>query len=473
MEPERAAEDDLLLVHVPSYVHKLKTGTFSPVEVMRHEVPYSRELVDAFILATGGSILAARLALEGAVAVNLGGGFHHAFPDHGEGFCLIHDVAVAIRKMQKERKIVRAMVVDCDVHQGNGTAAIFRKDPEVFTLSIHQSNNYPAWKPAGALDIDLVDGVEDAEYLEKLQEGLESSLRRFAPDLLFYVAGADPYEEDQLGGLRLTLEGLVTRDRLVLAAKGPISFTEEEMETRHGRRVVHTREISISGQDGRPRYVLGICEDITERKRAEEALQQAKAAAETSSRAKSEFLANMSHEIRTPMNGVIGMTNLLLDTPLTPQQREYAETARISAEGLLTIIDDILDFSKMEAGKLRFDTVDFNLREVVDRALEVLADSAARKGIGIRALVPQGLHCSLRGDPGRLRQVLLNLAGNAVKFTDTGEVSVTVSLDDETEAYVWVEADSADEAIEKVENALAASGVSGFQITGSARLLPR
>src|SRR5437867_3200176 len=218
VEPERAAEDDLLLVHVPSYVHKLKTGTFSPVEVMRHEVPYSRELVDAFILATGGSILAARLALEGAVAVNLGGGFHHAFPDHGEGFCLIHDVAVAIRKMQKERKIVRAMVVDCDVHQGNGTAAIFRKDPEVFTLSIHQSNNYPAWKPAGALDIDLVDGVEDAEYLEKLQEGLESSLRRFAPDLLFYVAGADPYEEDQLGGLRLTLEGLVTRDRLVLGA---------------------------------------------------------------------------------------------------------------------------------------------------------------------------------------------------------------------------------------------------------------
>src|SRR5437867_9589607 len=218
VQPEPATDEDVALVHHREYIRKLKEGKLSHVEILRLEIPYSPELVRAVWLAAGGSILAGRVALEGAVAVNLGGGFHHAFPDHGEGFCLIHDVAVAIRKMQKERKIVRAMVVDCDVHQGNGTAAIFRKDPEVFTLSIHQSNNYPAWKPAGALDIDLVDGVEDAEYLEKLQEGLESSLRRFAPDLLFYVAGADPYEEDQLGGLRLTLEGLVTRDRLVLGA---------------------------------------------------------------------------------------------------------------------------------------------------------------------------------------------------------------------------------------------------------------
>src|SRR5439155_11683858 len=202
--PQPASDQDIVLVHKPEYVNKLKNGTLSPLEEMQMEIPYSPELVRAFWLSAGGSILATQKALQDRVAFNIGGGFHHAFPDHGEGFCLIHDVAVAIRKMQKERKIVRAMVVDCDVHQGNGTAAIFRKDPEVFTLSIHQSNNYPAWKPAGALDIDLVDGVEDAEYLEKLQEGLESSLRRFAPDLLFYVAGADPYEEDQLGGLRLT-----------------------------------------------------------------------------------------------------------------------------------------------------------------------------------------------------------------------------------------------------------------------------
>jgi acetoin utilization deacetylase AcuC-like enzyme len=216
VEPAPATDEELMLVHSPSYVEKLKTGAFSPVEVMRMEVPYSRELVDAFYLAAGGSILAARLALEERIAVNLGGGFHHAFPDHGEGFCLVHDVAVAIRKMQKERRIRRAMVVDCDVHHGNGTAAIFRRDPDVFTLSIHQLNNYPSWKPASSLDIDLKDGVEDQEYLDKLREGVSASMAKFTPDMLFYLAGADPYREDQLGGLRLTLEGLAARDRLVL-----------------------------------------------------------------------------------------------------------------------------------------------------------------------------------------------------------------------------------------------------------------
>lgn len=218
VEPSPATDEDLLLVHAPSYVNKLKTGTFSPVEVMRHEVPYSRELVHAFILGTGGSILAARLALEETAAVNLGGGFHHAFPDHGEGFCLIHDVAVAIRRMQKDHRIARAMVVDCDVHQGNGTAAIFRKDPDVYTLSIHQVHNYPSFKPPGSLDIDLADGTEDAEYLEKLAAGLKTALGQITPDLLCYVAGADPYKEDQLGGLSLTREGLERRDRLVFEA---------------------------------------------------------------------------------------------------------------------------------------------------------------------------------------------------------------------------------------------------------------
>jgi acetoin utilization deacetylase AcuC-like enzyme len=216
--PLPATDEDVLLVHTPSYVHKLRTGSFSPMEVMRMEVPYSRELAEAFFLAAGGSLMAGRLALEEKACVNLGGGFHHAFPEHGEGFCLIHDVAVAIKRLQKERKIGQALVVDCDVHQGNGTAAIFRKDPDVFTLSIHQANNYPTWKPSSDLDIDLEDGVSDAEYLGRLEEGLAASLAKIAPDILFYVAGADPYAEDQLGGLKLTLEGLLRRDRLVLSA---------------------------------------------------------------------------------------------------------------------------------------------------------------------------------------------------------------------------------------------------------------
>lgn len=216
VEPRPATDEEILLVHTPSYVQKLRAGSFSPVEVMRHEVPYSRELVEAFYLAAGGSILAGRMARDERITANLGGGFHHAFPEHGEGFCLIHDVAVAIRRLQKERVIGRAMVVDCDVHHGNGTAAIFSKDPTVFTLSIHQANNYPAWKPPGDLDINLPDGTGDREYLEHLQDGFLSSLRTFQPDLLFYVAGADPYAEDQLGGLSLTIEGLMARDRLVL-----------------------------------------------------------------------------------------------------------------------------------------------------------------------------------------------------------------------------------------------------------------
>jgi acetoin utilization deacetylase AcuC-like enzyme len=228
-EPGPAGDEDLLLVHTPSYLQKLKTGSFSPVEAMRQEVPYSRELAEAFRLAAGGSILAGRLALEERAAVNLGGGFHHAFPEHGEGFCLIHDVAVAIRRLQKDRRIQKAMVVDCDVHQGNGTAAIFRKDPDVFTFSIHQANNYPAWKPASDLDIDLPDGVGDEEYLGRLAAGLDASLAKLAPDILFYVAGADPYAEDQLGGLKLTIDGLLRRDRLVLTAarerKIPVCIT--------------------------------------------------------------------------------------------------------------------------------------------------------------------------------------------------------------------------------------------------------
>lgn len=215
VEPEPASDDDVALVHHRDYIYKLKSGTLSYTEILRMEVPYSPELVRAVWLSAGGSILAGRLALSDSVAVNIGGGFHHAYPDHGEGFCVLHDVAIAIRRLQKDRAIERALVVDVDVHQGNGTAAIFAGDPSVFTLSIHQENNYPYPKPPGSLDIGLHDGAGDDEYLAALEHGLDQAFARFQPDVLFYIAGADPYREDQLGGLKLTLHGLEDRDRMV------------------------------------------------------------------------------------------------------------------------------------------------------------------------------------------------------------------------------------------------------------------
>ena len=215
LAPEPATDEDVLRVHTQEYVHKLKTGSLSHEEEARLEVPYSKELVRACWLAAGGSILAGRCALADGWAANIGGGFHHACPDHGEGFCAIHDVAVAIRRLQFDRLIERAMVVDTDVHQGNGTAEIFGGDDSVFTLSIHQEHNYPHLKPPSTVDINLEDGVGDEEYLTILDEHLSRAFHEFAPQLLFYIAGADPYREDQLGGLLLTMEGLARRDALV------------------------------------------------------------------------------------------------------------------------------------------------------------------------------------------------------------------------------------------------------------------
>jgi acetoin utilization deacetylase AcuC-like enzyme len=215
LEPQPADDADVLLVHTADWVQKLKTGTLEPWEVSRMEIPYSPELVRAVWLATGGSILAGQHALADGVAVNIGGGFHHAFPSHGEGFCAIHDVAVTIRKLQTGGGIARAMTVDLDVHQGNGTAAIFARDATVFTFSMHQENNYPFEKPESDLDVNLSDGCSDELYLSLLRENLRKALPAFRPDLIFYLAGADAYREDQLGGLALTLEGLRERDRTV------------------------------------------------------------------------------------------------------------------------------------------------------------------------------------------------------------------------------------------------------------------
>ncbi|HEX6503671.1 MAG TPA: histone deacetylase [Terriglobales bacterium] len=244
LTPNPASDQDILLVHRPEYVHKLKTGTLSAREELEMEIPYSPELVRAFWMAAGGSILAADSALKDGVAFNIGGGFHHAFPNHGEGFCMIHDVAVAIRRMQRDGKIRRAMTVDCDVHQGNGTAAIFAgmrvpaaqlpsrsastlgtatrparvrnaHEGDVFTISLHQENNYPLYKPPSSIDVDLPDEIGDDDYLGWLDNALSSGLREFEPELICYIAGADPYREDQLGGLALSIEGLKRRDELV------------------------------------------------------------------------------------------------------------------------------------------------------------------------------------------------------------------------------------------------------------------
>ena len=246
LAPDPAADEDVRRVHSLDYVHKLKTGTLSRDEEARLEVPYSMELIRAVWLAAGGSILAGRRALADGWAANIGGGFHHACADHGEGFCVIHDVAITIRRLQSEGAIERAMVVDTDVHQGNGTAAIFGGDASVFTLSIHQEHNYPHPKPPSTVDINLADGTGDDEYLAVLDKHLEQAFRDFAPQLLFYVAGADPYREDQLGGLALTMEGLARRDALVFDYAGrnaaPVAIA---LAGGYARRVADTVSIHV------------------------------------------------------------------------------------------------------------------------------------------------------------------------------------------------------------------------------------
>jgi acetoin utilization deacetylase AcuC-like enzyme len=217
IEPEPCSWDELELVHTPAYLAKVRDGRLSEAEIQTLELPWIPELVEGFRLMTGGTCRAAALALDDGVAVHLGGGLHHAFPDHGEGFCLFNDVAVAIRRLQRSGRVAKAAVVDCDVHHGNGTAFIFAADPSVFTFSIHQQHNYPAWKPASDLDVGLANGTGDDEYLAKLANALPKVMRS-RPEVIFYLAGADPFAEDRLGGLALTLDGLRRRDRLVLDA---------------------------------------------------------------------------------------------------------------------------------------------------------------------------------------------------------------------------------------------------------------
>src|SRR5258708_11439527 len=215
LRPAHASHESILRVQTADGVRQLKTGTLTASELMLLEVPYSKELVEAVWLAAGGTILAGQCALRDGFGANVSGGFHHAHPGHGEGFCAIHDVAVGIRKLQADGAVKKAIVVDTDVHHGNGTAAIFRNDPTVFTISIHQENNYPAHKPPSSIDLNIADRADDDEYLGVLIPTVQKALDEFQPNILFYVGGADPYCEDQLGGLSLTKEGLKQRDRQI------------------------------------------------------------------------------------------------------------------------------------------------------------------------------------------------------------------------------------------------------------------
>jgi acetoin utilization deacetylase AcuC-like enzyme len=215
IEPLPAPIADVLLVHTEDYITRLRAGSLTPRELRRLGLPWSKALVRRSFLAAGGTIGAARSALNEGVASNLAGGTHHAFPERGEGFCVLNDVAIAIRVLRREQLIKRAAVVDCDVHQGNGTATIFETDESVFTFSMHGAKNYPLFKARSTLDVELPDETSDAEYLSTLAEHLP---RVFAhkPDIIFYLGGADPYVGDKLGRLALSIAGLRERDELVL-----------------------------------------------------------------------------------------------------------------------------------------------------------------------------------------------------------------------------------------------------------------
>ncbi len=215
-EPDRVPLDDLLRVHTRDYVERFSAGALDAAAVRRLGFPWSPALVERSFRATGGTCEAAACALDRGLAMNLAGGTHHAFPDHGEGFCVFNDVAVAVRALQHRRRIVRAAVIDLDVHQGNGTHAIFAGDASVFTFSMHGHRNYPFHKVAGDLDVELDDGTGDDEYLDRLAAELPGVLDRARPDLVVYLAGADGHEDDRLGRLRLTAGGLARRDVVVL-----------------------------------------------------------------------------------------------------------------------------------------------------------------------------------------------------------------------------------------------------------------
>jgi acetoin utilization deacetylase AcuC-like enzyme len=218
IEPPLAADEDILLVHTADYWQRCATGKLTAAEVRRIGFPWSEALVCRSRASVQGTLIAARQALRDGVASNLAGGTHRAYPDHGEGYCVLNDIAIAARVLQHDGLLRRVAIIDCDVHQGNGTAAIFDGDAEVFTFSIHGAGNYPLRKETSRVDVALKDGAGDEEYLAALSAQVPHLLGEFQPEIVFYQAGVDPYGGDRLGKLRLTLAGLKRRDELVIGA---------------------------------------------------------------------------------------------------------------------------------------------------------------------------------------------------------------------------------------------------------------
>ncbi|MEE2613476.1 MAG: histone deacetylase [Acidobacteriota bacterium] len=244
--PQAAAWDELALVHTAEYLEKVRTLCLSSEEIVELQLPLNEPIVEGFRLMTGGTLTAARLGLADGLACHVGGGFHHAFANHGEGFCLFNDVVVAVEVLRQEGAVSRVAVVDLDVHHGSGTALIYARDPAVFTFSIHEQHNYPAFKPRGSLDIGLAAGTDDATYLARLEVVLPQVVAH-EPDLMVYLAGADPFEDDQLGNLKLSKEGLRKRDRLVLrtmrGAGVPVAIV---LAGGYARQLVDTVDIHVA-----------------------------------------------------------------------------------------------------------------------------------------------------------------------------------------------------------------------------------
>jgi acetoin utilization deacetylase AcuC-like enzyme len=220
VEPESSAPSEVLKIHTKKYVDSIKNGTLSYADEMRLELPYSEDLAIAAFKCCGGTILACNLALKQKAGIHLGGGFHHSYPDHGEGFCVFNDIAIgAVNMLEIGRKV---LIIDCDLHQGNGTAFIFKENNNVFTFSMHQQNNYPFYKEKSSLDIPLEDGIGGAEYNELLFRAVSDIKKIFSYDFVIYIAGSDTYCDDQLGGLSLTIEDLKQRDKIVKTEIGDV-----------------------------------------------------------------------------------------------------------------------------------------------------------------------------------------------------------------------------------------------------------